>query len=106
MAVVQRKNFKIYISGPITGTTDYMERFKEAEELLSKCKFIPVNPAKVNSMLPEETSYEEYMKMSEVMLDMCDNIFMLKGWRDSKGANWEHGYAVATGKFIFYEEEE
>ena len=29
------KKIRIYISGPITGTTDYMERFEEAEKFLN-----------------------------------------------------------------------
>ena len=31
----------------------------------------------VNAMLPEDTTYDEYMAMSFAMLDMCDSIYML-----------------------------
>lgn len=96
---------KIYISGPITGTSDYMERFKRAEELLLKIGDIPVNPAAVNSSLPEQTAYEEYMNMSITMLDMCDAIYMMNGWERSCGANREYGYALAKGKIIVFEQE-
>lgn len=96
---------KVYISGPITGTSDYMERFKRAEELLLKIGDIPVNPAAVNSSLPEQTGYEEYMNMSITMLDMCDEIFMMNGWEKSCGANREYGYALAKGKIILFEQE-
>ena len=96
---------KVYISGPITGTSDYMERFKRAEELLLKIGDIPVNPAAVNSSLPEQTEYEEYMNMSITMLDMCDEIFMMNGWEKSCGANREYGYALAKGKIILFEQE-
>lgn len=48
-----------------------------------------VNPAKVNAQLPEDTDYEDYMKMSFCMLDMCDAIYMLLGWNKSCGANRE-----------------
>ena len=33
---------------------------------------------------------------------MCDGIYLLEGWEDSKGANVEYDYAVEKGKKIFY----
>ena len=94
---------RIYISGAITGTTVYMERFSKAEEYLTKQGFSVINPAKVNAQLPDDTNYEEYMKMSITMLDMCDSIYMLKGWSSSRGANRELGYALGNDKTIIYE---
>ena len=94
---------KIYISGAITGTTDYMERFAKAEKELTEQGYSVVNPAKVNAQLPEDTSYAEYMKMCFCMLDMCIAIFMLKGWKKSCGANREYGYALAKDMIIMYE---
>ena len=94
---------KIYKSGPITGTTDYMERFAKAEKELTEQGYSVVNPAKVNAQLPEDTSYEEYMKMSFCMLTMCDGIYMLDGFEKSCGANREYGYALAKDMIIMYE---
>lgn len=94
---------KVYISGAITGTDDYMERFAKAEKSLADNGFIVINPAKVNGQLPVETTWEEYMKMSLVMLDMCDAIYMLDGWKNSKGACIEYGYALGTDKIIMNE---
>ena len=91
---------KIYISGAISNTDDYMERFAKAEKELTENGYSAVNPAKVNAQLPEDTSYEEYMKMSFCMLDMCDGIYLLKGWEKSCGSNRELGYAMAKGKII------
>ena len=96
---------KIYISGAISGTDDYMERFSRAENELTTKGWSVVNPANVNAQLPIDTGYEEYMKMSFCMLDMCDNICMLKGWEKSCGANRELGYAIAKKKTVFYEYE-
>lgn len=94
---------KIYISGAITGTNDYIERFARAEKELTENGYSVINPAKVNAQLPEDTTYEEYMKMSILMLDMCDSVYMLKGWEKSCGANREYGYAMAKEKTIFIE---
>ena len=83
---------KIYISGKITGTTDYIQIFERAEKALSN--YIVINPAKVNEQLPIETTWKEYMQMSMTMLKMCDSIYMLKGWEDSKGARLEYNSAI------------
>lgn len=96
---------KIYISGKITGTTDYIERFAAAEEKLRAAGFVTVNPARVNRELPQETTYDEYMAMSLTMLDMCQAIYMLDGWEDSTGASIEFEKAYETKKIIFFESE-
>ena len=94
---------KMYISGAITGTDDYIERFAKAEKELTESGYSVINPAKVNAQLPEDTTYEEYMEMCFCMLDMCDSIYMLKGWEKSCGANREYEYAIAKEKTIFIE---
>lgn len=97
-------NEKIYISGAITGTDDYMERFAQAEKTLIKSGYEVVNPAKVNAQLPESTSYDEYMEMSFCMLKMCDIVYMLDGWTDSNGAKMEYDKAVSLRLPIWYQE--
>lgn len=94
---------KIYLSGAITGTNDYMERFKAAEEKLTQDGHTVFNPAAVNSMMPAEATYEEYMRVSFTLLDMCDAIYMMCGWQDSKGANREYGYALGKDMIIVEE---
>ena len=90
---------KLYLSGAITGTDDYMDRFSMAEKSL-EVEHTIINPARVNAQLPSDTDYEDYMKMSFCMLDMCDGIYLLKGWEKSCGSNRELGYAMAKGKII------
>ena len=99
----KRMSKRVYISGAITGTTDYLQRFAKAEEELTKQGFSVINPAKVNAQMPDDTTYEEYMKMSFTMLDMCEYIYMLHGWHKSTGANRELGYALGKDKVIMYE---
>lgn len=94
---------RIYISGQITGTTDYMERFAEAEERLAAEGYSVINPAKVNYFLPEGTTWEEYMKMSFCMMELCDSIYLMTGWGKSKGAKREYHYALSRGMEILEE---
>ena len=95
---------RIYISGPITGTDDFYERFMKAEEMLSCEGLSIVNPVKFNYIMPSDATYEEYMGLAFYLLDMCDMIYMLKGWKESKGANREYDFAVAKGIPIMFEE--
>ena len=97
---------RVYISGPITGHEDYMLNFKDAETYLTEQGYIVFNPAAVNSQMPAETTYEEYMEFDMKMLSMCDAIYLLKGWEQSCGANRELGYAMAAGMKVWKEEEE
>ena len=93
----------VYISGKITGTDDYLQRFERAEKHLNNMNITDViNPAKVNSYLPE-LSYNQYIKMSLCMLEMCDTIYMLKNWENSVGAKLEWEFAKANNYKILYE---
>ena len=94
---------KIYISGAISNTNDFMERFANAEKELAENGYSAINPAKVNAQLPEDTTYEEYMKMCFCMLDICEAIFMIQGWSKSCGANRELDYAMEKDMIIMYE---
>lgn len=87
---------RLYLSGPITGTNDYMARFLEAEvkieDELSRTgtpglDFDIVNP----TCLPHNHagSWEEYMAEDLRALGECNIIVMLPDWRGSKGAKLE-----------------
>lgn len=94
---------KIYISGPITGTTDYMERFARMQEALEGMGHTVINPAKVNAELPEGTTHEQYMTMCRPMIDMCEVVLMMEGWQQSKGCRMEFDYATKKRITITFE---
>lgn len=76
--------------------------FDEAEKKLKSEGHEVINPTSFDFVLPKLT-YEEFMKFDIFLLDMCDAIYMLKGWQKSCGANREYGYALASDKLIIEE---
>lgn len=90
---------KFYIAGKINGLEDYKEKFKKAEDKLVSEGHICMNPA----ILSEGFPYEAYMPICCSIIDQCESIYMLKNWKNSRGARVERAYAEATNKQIYYE---
>lgn len=91
---------RIYISGPVTGVAGYMEHFDQAEKKITAAGYEAVNPAKTIAQLPKTLTWEECMQLSFAMLDICDSIYLMEGWKDSKGAALELKHAMEKGKAI------
>lgn len=87
---------KIYVAGPITGCEDYKETFERAERYLQSQGHKVMNPAR----LSEGFSWAEYMRICISMLGVCDGIYLLQGWEESKGARLEHDTAALLGKAV------
>lgn len=97
---------RVYISGPITGTNDYLERFAAAEKELEEKGYEVYNPAKVNQNMPKTATWEDYMKVAIAMLSCCDTIYLLTGWGKSRGAIKEYHLAKAADMIILKQMEE
>lgn len=87
---------RCYISGPITGTDDYMERFARAAERLRGMGYEPVNPAAVTAQLPP-MEWAECMAVAAKCMEMCGTIYQMRGWQGSRGAVIEWHLAAAMG---------
>lgn len=85
---------RIYVSGPITGTPDYLIRFAGAKSRLLCCGYEVVNPAQMCLSLPNTFSHNEYMEVCMAALKACDTIYLLNGWQNSAGAKIEAEYAL------------
>ena len=103
----ENKN-RVYLSGAITGTDDYQQRFAEAsQKIRATYKNVEViNPALVCQSLPESYEHAEYMRVCLTLLCSCDTIYLMKGWRKSVGARIEAEVANRLGLDIIHEEKE
>lgn len=103
--VAKEYGMKVYISGKISGLEEeeYRARFGAAEKRLKAEGHSVMNPAWIKSY--PGYSWEDYMRVALAMLDVCDAVYMLANWKDSRGAKTEHVYAKGQGKKIMYEEQ-
>ena len=94
---------RIYVSGTITGTTDYQERFKNAKRYLAYNGWAVINPAELDKVMPHDATHEDYMEICLKLLDLCNAIYMLNGWEESEGAKAELEYALEKGMDVYYQ---
>lgn len=103
------KNRPIYISGQITSTDPVIQklnivRFFEVEKEL-KSRGLPIfNPARTEFENPDMTEYNQFMALDLIyIIEKKPSMYMLKGWKFSKGALLEHEVAVQLNLPIEYE---
>ena len=87
---------KIYVAGKITGRQGYKTEFTDAESFLTNMGFKVMNP----SIMPDGFEQSEYLHVCTAMIDVCDAVYFLPSWVDSKGSHYEMGYAKAKGKHV------
>jgi hypothetical protein len=92
----------VYLSGKITGSSEFKNEFADAERFLLDKGYIVLNPAKLDLISPDLT-YAEYMAICYRLIDISDIVFMLAEWKHSKGATAELKYAKSLGKKIMYQ---
>lgn len=87
---------RIYISGPITGTEDFAERFEDAAAIIAERGHKYINPAKLAEVIPD-ADWATYMLIDRELLREADAITMLPGWEQSRGARTEWAFAIING---------
>ena len=84
---------KVYLSGKITGDSNYRQKFNAMTEELLSYGYVVFNPA----VLPDGFEYEDYMDF--------DLLFLLRDWKSSLGAKREVEEAKRLGLQILTEED-
>ena len=87
---------RIYISGPITDTDDFAERFEDAAAIIAERGNKYINPAKLAEVIPD-ADWTTYMLIDRELLQEADAITMLPGWEQSRGARAERAFAIING---------
>ena len=103
---------KIYISGPMRGYTHYnADAFDEAETKLARHGHTVINPVSLDcaqgfdpwedrdnyDSTPDGFDLRTTILTDVVQLLSCDAVYMLTGWRKSRGARAERAVAVWAG---------
>ena len=90
---------RVYLSGPISENPNYIEDFSSIEDLLNRQGFEVINPVRLSNAY-SGLSYKAYMQIDFMLLNVCDAIYMLDGWKTSKGASLEYLLAKEMKKQI------
>jgi hypothetical protein len=87
---------KVFLSGAISSNRFYKWHFKLWERYFKLQNMIVLSPA----YLPHGLEYEQYMRITSAMLKECDQIAMLPGYGNSRGAMIELKEAYALCKDV------
>ena len=97
---------KMYISGPISDIDKLLafERFREASEVVKLAGWTPINPMAMESY---ELTWTTYMRIASAILKSgeIDAVYMLRGWRTSRGALIERAIANTRKIPVYYQDE-
>lgn len=87
----------VYLSGPMTGLPQFNH---DAFKLEQQKEEIGGNIVLSPHHLPLGLAYSAYMDIAMAQIRACDQVRMLPGWSNSKGATAEYAYALSIGKDI------
>lgn len=89
----------IYVAGPMSGLPDLnYPAFHAVAHDLRALGYRVENPAE--NPVPACGSWEGYMRLAIAQLVTCDEIHMLRGWSQSRGARLEHAIARDLGMVV------
>ncbi len=97
---------RLYISGAISNEDPKqkeknLQRFHDMEKKLASPVVEIINPA---SLEGECIEWEDYLARDLMIIqEQKPDIFMMTGWKESKGARLEHAFAKRLDLIIHYE---
>lgn len=99
----------LYLAGPITGNLDFRNDFAAAKLEVAQLGYVPISPLEVcmdAGLVEGQHSWKEFMQHDIRALIVCDGVYMLRGWEDSRGARIEQFLANALDLLVLYQSEE
>lgn len=97
----------IYLSGKLDTTEEAYNAFADAEEFIKSYRLFDgdrvVNLTRISEVLPALSPYQ-YRSIAYQFINICDAIFMVDGWKQSKTAKLELEYAKSLGKKVLYQD--
>lgn len=108
---------RIYVSGPIKGHADFLEKFAVATREVIAMGAEPLNPTDIaaceigdeplctypGEMLETGHTWQCYMRHDLELMVHCDGIYMMRGWEKSKGASEELRICQMLGMEIYFQ---
>jgi len=92
---------RIYIAGKVTNNENFIEDFQRKAHELKKDGFEVINP--IVEQYIGVLTYNEWIEHGIWLLDKCDAIYMMDGWKESRGAKIEYTYACGKGLMVLGE---
>lgn len=88
---------RIYIAGPMTGLPENnYPAFNAVAKDLRALGYEVENPAEN----PACETWEGYMRLSLRQIALCDEVYFLRGWANSRGATFERKVAQELGLIL------
>lgn len=93
---------KIYVAGPMTGLPDFNHPAFNVTAMMLRAAGREVRcPTEIDGG-SQDKSWDFYMRAALRMLLDCEEVVLLRGWENSRGACLEHAVAQALGMRIRY----
>jgi len=102
----------VYIAGAISSPDaatllQNIHRFSVVENAMIRDGFAPINPASdATSVGLGGVTYEMVLERDRALIERCDAVYFMKGWKDSPGAKSEHRWAVRNNVLCVEEPED
>lgn len=92
---------RIYVAGPMTGLPDCnYPAFNDAAKRLRELGHTVLNPAE--NPAPPCGTWQGYMRMALAQLVQCEQVVLLPGWSESRGALIERWLAQVLGMEVVH----
>lgn len=97
----------VYVAGPYGGNQNNLEKHIETVkgliEVNKEAPYTFVSGMLMYNSLYNAVPYDEGLKLCLDLLDKCDYLLLLPGWKDSKGCIGEWGYALGCDEIRIWD---